>query len=361
MSQRRTLRELGFGVGRYPTGALNAITDVRGVRVGHATVIHEDGPARTGVTAILPNQGNIFMERMVGGSFVLNGAGEVSGLMQVQEWGVIETPILLTNTHSMGMCSGALARQMSERYPSIGHTHDVLIPLVGECDDSYLNDIKGQHVSADHVRQAVSSAASGPVAQGNVGGGTGMVSFDLKGGIGTSSRIVNAGEDYTLGVLVMSNVGRLEDLRIDGVDVGNRLLRRGFHPGSIRPNLYGSIIVVVATDAPLTTHQVNRLCKRAALGVGRAGSYAAHGSGEIVLGFSTANRIPREGAHAVKRFEALSDARMDNLYRGIIECTEEAMVNALCLAEPMQGIHGHEVKALPLEDVVDILSRVAAA
>lgn len=358
---RRRLRDLGFSVGTFPVGANNAITDVAGVRVGHATIISDHGPARTGVTAILPNSGNIFMQRLVGGCFILNGAGELAGLTQVQEWGLIETPILLTNTHSVGTCSAALARILTQTYPTIGHTHDVLIPLVGECDDSYLNDIVGEHVNETHVREAVDAAASGPVQEGNVGGGTGMVSFDLKGGIGTASRIVWAGMDYTLGVLVMSNVGRLEDLRIDGVNVGSRLLREGFSPGDIRPNLYGSIIAVVATDAPLNTHQLQRLCKRAALGIGRAGSYAAHGSGEIVLGFSTANHLPREHNEDVWRLKSLTDPRMDVFYRAAIECTEEAMINALCMAEPMHGIHGHSVKALPLDQVADILDRVRRA
>ncbi len=361
MSDRRRYRDLGLTIGVFPTGKQNAITDVAGVRVGHSTVIHDDGPARTGVTAILPNEGNVFMDRMVGGSFVLNGAGELSGLVQVQEWGLIETPILLTNTHSVGMCSGALTATLSKLYPTIGDTHDVLIPLVGECDDSYLNDIKGQHVKQVHVDEALSNATDTVVPEGNVGGGTGMVSFDVKGGIGTSSRIVKMTESYTIGVLVMSNVGRLEDLRIDGVDIGNRLLREGFQPGDIRPNLYGSIIAVLATDAPLSTHQINRLCKRVALGIGRAGSYAAHGSGEIVLGFSTANSVPRDGDQEVYDFRAMADTRMDKLYRAAIECTEEAMINAMCMARPMSGINGHYVHALPLDDLAAIMRRVAAA
>ncbi|MEZ4460385.1 MAG: P1 family peptidase [bacterium] len=349
-------------MGVFPPGFHNAITDVEGVRVGHSTIIHDEGPARTGVTAILPNNGNVFMDRMIGGAFVLNGAGEVSGLVQVQEWGLLETAILLTNTHSVGTCSGALAHRMSQTYPTIGDTHDVLIPLVGECDDSYLNDIVGQHVKQEHVDEALETAAGGPVSEGAVGGGTGMISFDVKGGIGTSSRLVEIGNaTYTVGILVMSNVGRLEDLRIDGVDVGARLLREGFEPGPIRPNLYGSIIAVLATDAPLSTHQINRLCKRVGLGIGRAGSYAAHGSGEIVLGFSTANQVPRDTPRDVFDFRALADPKMDNLYRAAIECTEEAMINAMCMAVPMNGIYGHYVKALPLEQVASIMRRVAAA
>lgn len=361
MTQPRRYRDLDLSIGVFPTGRLNAITDVGGVRVGHSTVIHDQGPARTGVTAILPNAGNVFLDRMIGGSFVLNGAGELSGLVQVEEWGLIETPILLTNTHSVGMCSGALAHRMSQLHPTIGDIHDVLIPLVGECDDSYLNDIVGQHVHQEHVDEALESATDGVVEEGAVGGGTGMVSFDVKGGIGTSSRVVTIGSSYTVGVLVMSNVGRLEDLRIDGVDVGARLLRQGFDPGPIRPNLYGSIIAVLATDAPLSTHQINRLCKRVGLGIGRAGSYAAHGSGEIVLGFSTANQVPRETDRDVYEFRVLADPKMDNLYRAAIECTEEAMINAMCMAVPMDGIHNHYVRALPLDDVADIMRRVAAA
>lgn len=351
MEARKRLRDLGISVGAFPPGPNNAITDVPGVRVGHSTII--DGAARTGVTAILPSNGDVFMERLSAGAFILNGAGEMSGLIQVMEWGLLETPILLTNTLSVGAVSAATVEHIVRRYPGIGHIHDVIIPLVGECDDSFLNDITGAHVTAEHVWEALDTAQSGPVPEGNVGGGTGMVSFDFKGGIGTASRsVADYHGDHTLGILVMSNVGRMEDLRVDGVPVG-RVLKPRWGSGVRRP-IFGSIIVVLATDAPLSSHQIQRVCKRVALGIGRVGSYAAHGSGEIVIGFSTANRLPRIDPPPITTISTFADRFIDPIYQAAIECTEEAMLNALCLAEPMSGVRGNEVHALPLGEMADL-------
>jgi D-aminopeptidase len=358
---RSRLRDLGIEIGRYPTGPLNAITDVRGVRVGHSTIVEGEGmlhkgigPVRTGVTAVLPGVRDPFMDRIIGGAFILNGAGEMSGLIQLQEWGLIETPILLTNTLSVGTVSNAAVEWMIERTPGIGVEHDVIIPIVGECDDSFLNDIAGGHVHAEHVFDALDGASDGPVAEGNVGGGTGMVTCDLKGGIGTSSRrLAEDDGGYTVGVLVMSNFGRLEDLRVDGLPVG-RVLAGELGELRRRRSIYGSIIAVIATDAPLMTHQINRLCKRVALGIGRVGSYAAHGSGEIVLGFTTANTVPRVMVSRVHHVSILADRFIDPLYQAAIECTEEAILNALCAGETMSGVNNHVVPALPLERVAKI-------
>jgi D-aminopeptidase len=343
-------------------GPTNGLTDVAGVRVGHSTLI-EDRPCpeddgevsvRTGVTAIWPIPGDIFAQRVVGGSFVLNGAGELSGLVQVREWGVIETPILLTNTHAVGAVSYAAVEYMAERFAGVEEADDLVIPLVGECDDSFLNDIAVHPVGRRHVFEALDGATDGPVAEGNVGGGTGMVSFDLKGGIGTSSRVVpEGGKTFTLGVLVMNNCGRLQDLRVDGVPVGPALAEH-LRDESRRPNLYGSIIVVVGTDAPLMSHQLDRISKRAGLGLGRVGSYAAHGSGEIIVAFSTANKVPRRKRPRTFELKALSEAWMDPLYRATVECTEEAVLNSLCLAETMQGVGGRTIPAMPL-DLVETL------
>lgn len=351
-------RELGISLGRFRPGKFNAITDVEGVLVGHSTIIQGEGPlvvgagpVRTGVTAIMPNQANIFMERLAGGAFVLNGAGEVSGLTQVVEWGLIETPILLTNTMSVGAVSDAVARYMVDRHPGIGDEHDVIIPVVGECDDSYLNDISGRHVKRQHVLEAISQARSGPVAEGCVGGGTGMVTCDFKGGIGTSSRkLPEVFGGYTLGVLVMSNFGKMHNLRIGGLPLGEALEGK-FKQLPKRQNSYGSIIAVVATDAPLLPHQIHRLCKRVALGIGRVGSYAAHGSGEIVVGFSTANVIPRRTRKMVYKMKILLDQRLDPLYEAVMDCTEEAILNSMCMATSMTGINGNFVPALPLDEV----------
>jgi D-aminopeptidase len=361
---RYRARDLGISLGRFKPGRYNAITDVEGVLVGHSTVLRGAGalkagrgPVRTGVTAILPNAGNIFNERVVGGGFVLNGAGEVSGLTQVMEWGVMETPIFLTNTLSVGAVSDAAVKYMVERYPGIGDEHDVIIPLVGECDDSWLNDIAGRHVRESHVYEAIQTASDGPVPEGNVGGGTGMICCDFKGGIGTASRKLPPSlGGYTLGVLVMSNFGKRHNLRIGGLPVGEMLEERYLHMPR-RVTSYGSIIAVVATDAPLLTHQLNRLAKRAALGVGRVGSYAAHGSGEIILAFSTANKIPRRTGKMVYRLKILLDTRMDPLYEAVIEATEEAILNALCMARDMEGVNGNFSPALPIDEVKSWLER----
>jgi D-aminopeptidase len=362
-SGRKRARELGIQIGRFPPGRRNAITDVKGVRVGHCTLIHGEGelgpgggPARTGVTAILPTDGNIFQERVVGSGFILNGAGEVSGLTQVMEWGLIETPIILTNTHAVGTCSEAVVDYMVEQNPGIGDVHDVVIPLVGECDDSWLNDAAVRHVRAEHVRAALADASDGPVAEGSVGGGTGMITCDFKAGIGTSSRKlpVDLG-GYTVGVLVMSNFGRMVDLQVEGVPLG-RILDAEMAEQRRKKN-YGSIIAVVATNAPLLPHGIQRLCKRVALGIGRAGSYAAHGSGEIVVGFSTANKIPRETKRMVYRMSILLDERMDPLYKAAAEATEEAILNALCMADTMVGHSGHVAPGLPLARIRTLLAR----
>lgn len=357
------LRDLGLEPGHYPPGRWNAITDVGDVRVGHATLLRGrgrlvpgQGPVRTGVTAILPRGGNTFMERTVGGSFVLNGSGEISGLTQVMEWGLIETPILLTNTLAVGVCSDACVRHLVSRYPGIGAEHDVVIPLVGECDDSWLNDVAGRHVHESHVFRAIESAASGPVEEGCVGGGTGMMTCDFAGGIGTSSRVLpRADGGYTVGVLVMSNFGRMVDLRMDGIPVG-RLLHPLFEKGPRRRRAYGSIIAVVATDAPLSSHQLNRLSRRVALGIGRTGSYAAHHSGEIVLAFSTANSVPRSSRSRTYRLRLLLDEYIDPLYVAAVEATEEAILNALCMGRDMDGVNGRVAPALPLERVREILA-----
>lgn len=390
--QRRVrLRELGIGIGRYPTGPGNAITDVAGVRVGHSTLILGEGalsqgkgPVRTGVTAIIPSE-SIVEERLIGGAFVLNGAGEVSGLTQLSEWGLLETPILLTSTLSVGKVADAAVKWLTRRYPQIGSEYDVVIPLVGECDDSFMSDAAGRHIRSAHVYHALESASGGVVPEGSVGAGTGMLTCDFKAGIGTSSRRLPPAEGgYTIGVLVQSNFGVMENLRVDGVPVG-RILWREFDsaqpsgasctdssaqrsqapciPDALRRrHNYGSIIVVIATDTPLLPSQINRVCKRAALGIGRVGSIAAHGSGEIVLGFSTKNRVPRKvvGDNLTHRLEALLDRATNPIYEAVIEATEEAILNSLCMADEMLGRDGHLAPALPLHRLLDLLQKMRA-
>jgi D-aminopeptidase len=370
---RARLRDLGFSIGRFPAGKQNAITDVAGVRVGHTTLIWGDGPlevgkgpVRTGVTAIVPHL-NVFESRVVAGGFVLNGAGEVSGLTQVQEWGLLETPIFLTSTMAVGKVSDAVVKWMTKRWPTIGGEDDVVIPLVGECDDSWLNDAVGRHVRSEHVYRAIEQATTGAVAEGSVGAGTGLITCDFKAGIGTSSRRVAvntsgdvaSGPAYTVGILVQSNFGVMRSLRVNGAPVGEVLEPVFSEPR--REKNAGSIITVIATDAPLLSPQLVRVCKRAALGIGRLGSFAAHGSGEIVVAFSTANKVPRETSRMTATLDVLLDEACDPLYEAVVECTEEAIVNSLCMADEMRGQSGHVAPALPLDRLTEILRRYRSA
>ena len=356
--KRIRAREMGIAPGIFPTGPKNSLTDVSGVLVGHTTIhkgsgphVPGEGPIRTGVTAILPRQGNVWQNAVAAGSFILNGAGEMSGLIQVQEWGLIESPILLTNTHSVGTCSEAVVSHLSSIYPKLGISHDVLIPLVGECDDSWLNDIVGQHVDTNHVIEAITNANSKMVPEGSVGSGTGMSCFDFKSGIGSSSRIVKIGlEKYTLGALVMSNFGEIQDLIVDGIPMGKMLMQDYAHLEKRTRNA-GSIITIIATDAPLHGFQLNRLAKRAALGIGRTGSYAAHGSGEIIVAFSTANELPREGRDTVYSLKVMVDQEVNPLYQAVVEATEEAILNSLFMAEDFYGIGDRFCPAIPLDKV----------
>ena len=298
----------------------------------------------------------------------MNGAGEVSGLTQVDEWGLLETPILLTSTMSVGKVSDATVKWMTRQFPGIGDEYDVIIPIVGECDDSWLNDAVGRHVRSEHVYRAIEQASGGAVAEGSVGAGTGLITCDFKAGIGTSSRRVElsrggsggAGIFHNLGVLVQSNFGIMRSLRVAGVPVGE-ILAPDYDDDGKRVRNAGSIICVVATDAPLLPSQIARLCKRAALGIGRVGSFAAHASGEIIIGFSTANQVPRSTSGMTHQIEVLLDDACDGLYEAVVECTEEAIVNALCMAEDMRGQADHFAPALPLDDLTDILSRHHAA
>ncbi len=353
--KRTRLRTLGLNIGEYRTGELNAITDVPGVRVGHSTLIEGsgrrkpgNGPVRTGVTVISPND-DIYNQKLISGGFILSGAGEVAGLTQVTEWGLIETPIALTNTLSVGRVSDSVVKWMTQKYSHIRELQEVVIPVVGECDDSFLNDAVGLHVKPQHVFAALDSATGGPVEEGAVGAGTGMICCDFKGGIGTSSRMVPIGkQDYVMGVLVCSNFGIMEHLRMDGYPIGRVLYgRQGVY--NRRTTSYGSIIVVIATNMPLTAMQMNRLCRRAALGIGRVGSYGAHSSGEIIIGFSTANVIPRNPPEPAVHFQMIHDTFLDPAYRAVIEATEESILNSLTMAVDMEGAAGNRVPAINLQ------------
>jgi D-alanine--D-alanine ligase len=365
-SDRWRLRELGISVGRFEPGPWNAITDVKGVRVGHFTNIKDDVKTpgvvgtsciRTGVTAILPAAGDVFHKRLVAGGFVLNGIGEMAGLTQLMEWGWLETPILLTNSMSVGRVHAGVISHMLQKYPELGTKTDVVLPVVGECDDSWLNDVAiGQNSGQDAIR-AIEAAKSGLVPQGSVGAGTGMSSFDFAGGIGSSSRVLRLGEAvFTVGVLVLSNFGRMANLTVDG-----RVIGRDFDPLFTLPRRiqsYGSVIVVMATDAPFLSSQLNRLAKRAALGLGRAGSHAASTSGEIVVAFSTANRLPRTSDKPSRylNLDFISDAYINDFYEAAIESTEEAVLNAIYCSNGMTGREGRISPPIPHDRTIEFLN-----
>jgi D-aminopeptidase len=257
---------------------------------------------------------------------------------------------------AVGKVSDAAVKWMTKKWPKIGGEDDVVIPLVGECDDSWLNDAVGRHVRSEHVYRAIEQATGGKVAEGSVGAGTGLVTCDFKAGIGTSSRrVAIEGATYTVGILVQSNFGVMHSLRVDGAPVGEILAPLFGTPR--REHNAGSIITIIATDAPLLSSQLVRLCKRAALGIGRLGSFAAHNSGEIIVGFSTANVVPRQTTKMTATIDVLLDEACDPLYEAVVECTEESIVNALCGAEEMRGQSGHVAPALPLDKLSEILRR----
>jgi D-aminopeptidase len=366
MSQPRPrARDIGISLGLFPPGPNNAITDVTGIRVGHCTVWEGEspgrrgqGPARTGVTVIIP-PGDFFGQQLYAGCAVLNGCGEIIGITNLNELGTLDTPVFLTNSMSIGIVFHAAARYLCAHDERIG-TMDVTLPVVGECDDSYLNDAAGFHVREEHVIQALEGATDGPVEEGAVGSATGLSCFEFKGGIGTASRVLPQAEgSYTVGVLVNTNFGRREELTIAGVPVGREI--QGLMPGVTGQDTLteGSCIVVVATDAPLHPLTLQRIARRAGLGLGRTGSTARHGSGEIFLAFSTANRLPRgiEQSEMPIRIVSEGSPTINSLFTATIEATEEAVLNALFRSSTVKGIDNHIVHALPIERTLEILSK----
>lgn len=358
--ERKRSRELGVEIGMLPPGPKNSITDVGGVRVGHTTLSFDDarGVAQTGTTAIWPADGDLVREPVPAGTFVLNGFGEITGQATVDEWGVAATPIVLTATMSVGVGYQAIQKFMCSQDPELG-VEELVIPLVGECDDSFLNDSRAFHLTEDHVFAALDNASAAPVEEGCVGAGTGMQCFEFKGGIGSASRqLSDADGGFTVGVLAQTNLGTRQLLTIDGVPVGRHmtdLMPEG------RPAKYwgasgegGSCIVVVATDAPLTNHQCARLAKRSALGLARVGSLAANSSGELMIAFTTANRL-RVSEELSNPIETLNDRRIDPIYQAVIEATEEAVVNALFMAHTTVGRDGNTLHAIPIDCTLELL------
>jgi D-aminopeptidase len=339
-------------------GPFDAITDVAGVRVGHCTFVEGDA-VRTGVTVILPHDGPIWAEPLYAGCHSLNGNGELTGGEWIRESGLLTSPIALTNTHSVGVVRDALvAWQVTQRSP--GEVFWAL-PVVGETWDGVLNDVNGQHVRAEHLLDAIAAASGGPVAEGNVGSGTGMICHGFKGGIGTASRVAG---DFVVGALVQANHGRRQRLRVNGVPVGELVpVEEVPLPGPAAGA--GSIIVVLATDAPLLPHQLTRLAQRAGLGVARCGGVGEHWSGDLFFAFSTANRgIPPSDwgtkPPPVSTVSVLADAYMTQLFDAVVDATEEAIVNALLAAKTMTGRDGHIAYALDASRLEELLRRYGA-
>ena len=351
---RQRLADYGIKIGVLPAGKLNAITDVPGVRVGHTTLIKGDS-VRTGVTAVLPHGGNLFGQKVPAAVYTGNGFGKLAGTTQIRELGNIESPIILTNTLSVaagleGVITYTLAQQGAENIQSVN-------AVVGETNDGYLNDIRGRNVKEAHVLQAIQNATGGPVAEGNVGAGTGTVCFGLKGGIGTASRVLpNSLGGYTVGVLVQTNFGGV--LQIDGAPVGKEL-KKFYLSDRLNETVDGSCMIVVATNAPLDARNLERLAKRAFMGLAKTGGIASNGSGDYVIAFSAdpTVRIPHNQTERLQKAAVLPNDDLSPLFLAAIEATEEAILNSLFRAETMKGKNGRTVEAIPLDKVLPILKK----
>ena len=357
--ERKRARDHGIRIGRFEPGPGNAITDVSGVRVGQRTVVRGDD-VRTGVTAVFPTESMPWHERVYAGTHILNGYGELIGINQINEWGLLSTPVLLTSSLLIGFVYDAAVKWMNLELPEHQADDGIEMPVVTECDDSWLNDVLSQPIGEQDVFDALNAATGGTVEEGSVGAGTGMACFDFKGGIGTASRVLppeNGG--YTVGALAQTNFGDREDLRIDGVPVGAEF------PDDVPDwSAEGSCIVVVATDAPMLPHQVRRLAVRAGLGLARTGSMAGNGSGEQMIAFSTANRIPKVTADGTVDVRGLLDgssydspAVFSPLFAATVEAVEESVVNALFAAMTTVGRNGNTLHALPIDRTLEILDR----
>ena len=353
---------LGIHIGTLPPGPYDAITDVAGVRVGQVTHIQGQGklvpgvgPIRTGITAIIPRT-DVWHHRMFAAAWPLNGNGEMTGTLWINESGWLEVPILLTDTLSVGRVDDGVISWMIKQYPGIGNTEDVPLPVVAEVNDDFLNDQAGRHNVPADAGAALDAATSGPVAQGDVGAGTGAVAYAFKGGVGTASRVVAASDGgYTVGVLVNLNTyGRRDDFRVDGVPVGAQI--KDLQP--LEPHAAeGSVIIVVATDAPLLHDQLLEIAKRTALGLARTGGSSREGSGDLIVAFSTANDVPYGEKALTYTAKALDRGHINPLFVATIEATDEAIVNALLAATTMTGRDGNTVYALPHDRLLEIMHR----
>ena len=329
----KRLRDYGIQIGSGRPGAKNTITDVPGVRVGHYTL--SKGDIQTGVTAILPHPGDVFHHKVMAAVHVINGYAKPCGMTQVMELGTIETPIILTNTLSVGVAADALISYMLENNADIGSTTGTVNPIVLECNDGYLNNIRAQSIAKEHVWQALQNAGEN-CAEGAVGAGTGMSCYEFKGGIGSASRVIDLdGTVYTVGILTLTNFGHLADLTVDGRQIGKCMKAQISEPEQ------GSVIVILATDLPLSERQLGRVARRAAVGLARTGSYTGNGSGEITLAFTTANTVPHESNENFRNLVILQESQVDKAFRAAAEATEEAVLNSLTAAEKTIGRDGH--------------------
>jgi D-aminopeptidase len=362
---RLRARELGIVIGKYPTGQWNAITDVPGVLVGQTTIIRGsgplhvgEGPVRTGVTAVFARK-DIWSNGVFAATHTLNGDGEMTGTHWIRDLETLNYPIMLTNTGSVGGVMDAVTQYTAAKHPE--HKWDYL-PVVAETFDGSLNDIQGRHVHYQEVSAALDSAHDGPVEEGNAGGGTGMVCFRFKCGIGTSSRQLPASEGgYKVGVLVQANFGAREQLTIDGVPVGRELTDRVPTASNRLPltddGKEGSVIVVVATDAPVSSVQLERIARRAGLGLARTGSTSGNSSGDLFIAFSTANVIPLRGSDKELNIRFLTTEHVEPLFRATVEATEEAILNALTMGKTMEGVSGHVAYELPHDRLATIMAK----
>ncbi|MDO4267036.1 MAG: P1 family peptidase [Eubacteriales bacterium] len=336
----KRIRDFGIQPGRVKTGARNKITDVPGVLVGHCTVRNETN--HTGVTVIVPGKDNCFSKKYTAAAYVHNGFGKSAGLVQIEELGTLETPIALTNTMNTGLVWDALAEHVMERCRQDGIEALSVNPVVGECNDSRINRIQKRAVFAEHVEQAFAAAAE-DFEEGGVGAGAGTVCYGMKGGIGSSSRIVEiGGRSYTIGVLVQSNFGATEDFVLDGKPVGARILELKKEKDDMAASAQdqGSIMTVLATDLPVTSRQLKRIIRRLGVGIARTGSYTGHGSGEVMIGFTTANRIPADGGEELLELQAIPETVINRAFLAAAEAAQEAILNSMAAAEPVRGLKG---------------------
>jgi len=361
---RPRARDLGIQIGTHSPGSYNAITDVPGVRVGHSTIIQgkgalvpNEGPVRTGVTAILSHEGDLFLEKVTGAVVRINGFGEVTNTQQIDEMGVLEGPLMITNTMNVPRVADAVIDWAFEHSAQMGVTTWGISPIVAETSDSYLNDIRGRHVRREHVFEAIDSARGGNVTEGAVGGGTGMVCYEFKGGIGTSSRVLPEElGSFTVGVLVQSNFGSRRKLRVDGVPVGMELVD---YDERIQRESQGSVIVVIATDAPMSSRQLKRMGMRATFGLARTGTQGGNTSGDFAIAFSTTrNRPHHTEKHTIQLAQVIeSGALINSLFELVVESTEEAVLNSLFKAGTMIGRDNHVIHALPIQETVELMNR----